>query len=80
MLYLMKGIIQVRITKSDGYYVAEFSDLPIVTQGKTLDEVRANIKEAIELYFEDESPEDYDFVQHPAILASFEIEAAYAGS
>jgi len=50
----MRRIIQVRVYKGDKYYVAECIDLPVVTQGKTLDEVTANIKEAISLHLEGE--------------------------
>ena len=49
----------------DGYFVASVPALPgCFTQGKTLEEVMANIKEAIELYIKDlkehgeEVPED----------------------
>lgn len=49
---IMKHIIQVYVSKGDKYYVAEGVDLPIVTQGKTLDELVENIKEAIELHLE----------------------------
>jgi len=48
----MKHIIQFRIFKGKQYYIAECSDLPIVTQGKTIDEVVANIKEALSLHLE----------------------------
>lgn len=37
----------------DGYFVAECPNLPgCISQGKTLQEVKANIKEAIEGYLE----------------------------
>ena len=49
----MKRIIQVKIYKGEKYYVAECFDLPVVTQGKTLDEVVKNVKEAISLHLED---------------------------
>jgi predicted RNase H-like HicB family nuclease len=42
----MKKIIQAHISQSDGYYVGECVDIPVVTQGKTLDELVANLKEA----------------------------------
>ncbi len=45
----MKKIIQVHIYKGDKYYIAECLDLPVVTQGKTLDELASNLKEAISL-------------------------------
>lgn len=43
----MKHIIQVYVSKGDRYYIAEGVDLPIVTQGKTLDELAKNIQEAM---------------------------------
>lgn len=45
----MKHIIQFHISKGDKYYVAQGVDLPVITQGKTLDELTENIKEAVEL-------------------------------
>ena len=51
----MKKILQVYISKGDNYFVAECIDLPVVTQGKTLDELTENLKEAIGLQLEGES-------------------------
>jgi predicted RNase H-like HicB family nuclease len=39
-----------QISESDGGYVAEGVSVPIVTQGETLDELTANIREAVGLY------------------------------
>jgi predicted RNase H-like HicB family nuclease len=50
----MRRIIQVRITQGEKYYVAECRDLPVVTQGKTLDELKDNLEEAIALHLEGE--------------------------
>ena len=47
---VMKNIIQFYINKGENYYVAQGVDLPVVTQGKTLDELMKNIKEAVELH------------------------------
>jgi len=55
----MKKIIQVRINKGEKYYVAECLDLPVVTQGKTLDETVENVKEAISLHLEGEDLKPY---------------------
>ena len=74
----MKNIIQVHIYKGDKYFVAECLDLPVVTQGETLDELAGNLKEAISLELEGENPEDFGLAQKPSILASFEIEPSYA--
>ncbi len=70
----MKRIIQVHIYKGDKYFVAECADLPVVTQGKTLDELAENLKEAIALQLEDENPADFGLVDQPSVLASFELE------
>jgi predicted RNase H-like HicB family nuclease len=70
----MKKIIHVRIFKGDHQYVAECLDLPVVTQGKTLDELTQNLNEALALHLEGEDLGDLDFVQDPSVLASLELE------
>ena len=40
------------ITKEDDWYVARCVELDVTSQGKTLEEARANLKEAVELYIE----------------------------
>lgn len=70
----MKKIIQARIYRGEKYYVAECLDLPVVTQGETLDEVTQNLREAIALHLEGENLADFDLEQEPAVLASFELE------
>jgi predicted RNase H-like HicB family nuclease len=55
----MKKIIQVHIFKGENHFVAECLDLPVVTQGKTLDELAQNLKEAIALQLEGKNPADF---------------------
>jgi len=74
----MKKIVQVRIYKGEKYYVAECVDLPVVTQGRTLDEVVQNIREAISLHLEGENLEEWDILPNFSVLVSFELEPAYA--
>lgn len=69
----MKGIIQFQVSESDGGYVAEGVGVPIVTQGDTFDELTANIREAVELYTEDENLSELGFVQSPSVLVNFEL-------
>lgn len=64
----------MRISKGESYYVAECLDLPVVTQGKTLDEVKANLEEAIALHLEDEDLSEYEIDPRPSVLASFELD------
>ena len=74
----MKRIIQVKIYKGEKFYVAECVDLPVVTQGRTLDEAAENIKEAIDLHLEGENLEDWDIFPDFSILANLELEPAHA--
>ncbi len=71
----MKKVIQVHIYRGEKYYIAECIDLPVVTQGKTLDEVVTNLKEAVELHLEGENPTEYDLVPQPTIIANLEIDS-----
>lgn len=43
----------VFITKEDDWYVANSLETNVTSQGKTIEEAVANLKEALELYFED---------------------------
>ena len=65
----MKKIIQVHIYKGDNHYIAECIDLPVVTQGKTLDELSVNLKEAINLQLEGENLADFDLSPQPSIFS-----------
>ncbi len=42
----------VSIQKEDNFFVARCPELGVTSQGKTLEDAQANIKEAIELYIE----------------------------
>jgi predicted RNase H-like HicB family nuclease len=47
-------LLTVVIHREDKYYVALAPDVDIASQGETIEEATANLKEALELYFEDE--------------------------
>ena len=71
----MKKIIQVHIYKGEKYYIAECLDFPVVTQGKTLDELISNLKEAIELQLAGENLANFDLVAEPSIMANIEVDS-----
>lgn len=73
----MKHIIQFKISKGETQYVAESIDLPIVTQGKTLDEVTANIQEAVELHLQDEDYVRYELAKQPSVMVNIELDGPY---
>jgi predicted RNase H-like HicB family nuclease len=46
------------ITKEENWYVAHCVELGVVSQGKTLEAAKDNLKEAVELYLESFGIED----------------------
>ena len=40
------------LTREDGGFVAMCPEVDVVSQGKTVEEAKANLKEAVELFFE----------------------------
>ena len=71
----MRRTIQVRIFRGEEKYVAECLDLSVVTQGDTLDEVTANIREAIGLHLEGEDLAELGLAENPAVVAVMELDA-----
>ena len=45
----------VLITKEENWYVASSIETNVVSQGHTIEEALENLKEALELYYEDNS-------------------------
>ncbi|MEK7175619.1 MAG: type II toxin-antitoxin system HicB family antitoxin [Patescibacteria group bacterium] len=70
----MSSIIQFTIKKDeDGFYCAKAVDHPIFTSGKTLPELENNIREATDLYLEDEDLDSLGISAKPSLLVNFEI-------
>ncbi|MEW6660272.1 MAG: type II toxin-antitoxin system HicB family antitoxin [Thermodesulfobacteriota bacterium] len=46
------------ITREENWYVAHCVELGVVSQGKTIEEAQANLKEAVELFLESFGEED----------------------
>ncbi len=59
-------------------YVAECVEIPVVTQGASLDEVTGNLKEAVELQLEGEDPAQWGLAPRPTLVVTFELEPTYA--
>ncbi len=59
-------------------YVAECVNLPVVTQGQTLDETVQNLREAILLHLEGEDMAELGLASHPPVVVSLEMEPVYA--
>lgn len=48
--------VTVLVQKEDNWYVAKCIDNNVASQGKTIEESLSNLKEALELYYENEKP------------------------
>jgi predicted RNase H-like HicB family nuclease len=73
---MKRRIIQVRIFRGEEKYAAECFELAVVTEGDTLDDVAANIREAIDLHLEGEDLAEPGLVEDPTIVATMELDAA----
>ncbi len=49
----LRNTVHAIISPGDRYYVAECMEIPVVTQGLTVDETLANLQEATALHLED---------------------------
>ncbi|MEK6824292.1 MAG: type II toxin-antitoxin system HicB family antitoxin [Nanoarchaeota archaeon] len=63
-----------KLSDGSSIFVAHCTSLGLASQGKDLEEALANIKEAIELYLEEE-PEKYDELlnREPPFFSVFEV-------
>ena len=70
----LQHTIKAFIRKGEKYYIAECLEIPVVTQGKTLDEAVANLKEAVALHIEGENLEQLGLAPNPTLLITMELE------
>ena len=59
-----------RVTKEGDLYVAQCLDVNVASQGATVDEALANLREALELRFEDE---DFPVDLQAAVIRPIEV-------
>ena len=66
----VKIIVTVLIQKEDNWYVSKCVENGVASQGKTIEEAIANLKEALELYYEDE-PQEIEHLE--TLITTMEI-------
>jgi predicted RNase H-like HicB family nuclease len=62
--------ISVIVQKEENWYVAKCLENSVASQGITVEEALDNLREAIELYYEDEDP---DIEQKQVFLTTMEV-------
>ncbi len=67
----------IRAGEQSGY-VAECLEIPVVTQGATLDDVTRNLREAVELHLAGEDLAALGLAPDPTILVTLELTPAHA--
>jgi hypothetical protein len=68
----LRDTIHVVVRRSAGVYVAEGLELAVVTQGRSLDEIMANLREAVRLHLEGEEPASFGLSASPRIAVTYE--------
>lgn len=60
--------------------MAECLEVPVVTQGMTIDEVLRNLQEAVALHLEGEDLAEIGLAPNPSILMTLELEPIHASA
>lgn len=72
---MKRNVIQIILYPGDqNGYVAECVNLPVITQGLTIDETVKNMQEALALHLEGETLEEVGISPNAPIIVSMEIE------
>jgi len=66
----MKVKVTVLIQKEENWYVSKCLENNVASQGKTIEDAINNLKEALELYYEDEP---HDIEQLETLITTMEI-------
>jgi len=64
------------IVQEGKWYVARCVELGVVSQGKTIEEAQSNLKEAVELYLEDNPKADRFLSKKAPLITTLEINYA----
>lgn len=70
-----RSVIHAVVVESEGHYVADCLEVAVATQGASLEELLANLREAVDLYMSDEDPVVLGLTPEPRLLISFETSA-----
>ena len=74
----MKNMVKSEIYHDGEHYCGRCLDFDVFTQGKTLDEVVHNLKEAIQLHFEDDKEYKGDFIPTPSLFTMMDLGEIHA--
>ena len=62
--------------RNGDWYVAECLEIAVVTQGRTLDELVDNLREAVDLHLDGEDASAFGLVPAPRLAVTYELAAS----
>lgn len=65
--------VSIIIEREKKWFVAFCPELDIASQGKTVEEARNNLKEAIELYVQHADPSEIQLPEEPPFVSTLDI-------
>ena len=74
----LQHTIKAIVRRGESAYVAECVELAVVTQGETVDEVLANLQEAVALHLDGEDLSEFGLAPNPTIVITMELESSLA--
>ena len=69
MTYTLSAIIE----HEGKWYVATCPELGVASQGKTVEEAKKNLHEAVQLYLENADPKEITIPTEPPFITSFKV-------
>lgn len=73
----MKRLLTALLTREGNGFVALCPEIEVVSQGATVEEAKANLREAVELFFECASPAEIEErLSSEAYISAMEVEVA----
>ena len=69
----MKSIIKAEIHYDGEYYCGMCLDFDVFSQGKSLDELVHNLKEAIQLHLEEGTEESSEYIPTPSLITMMDL-------
>ncbi len=67
-----RGTIHAAVSNADGWFTAACLEIAVVTQGRTFDETLENLRDAIALHLEEETPEQLGLSRPISLSITFE--------
>ena len=69
MNYRLSAIIE----RQGDWYVATCPELDVASQGKTVEEAKKNLHEAVQLFLESADPKEITLPPEPPFMTTFEV-------